>query len=303
MKYGIVDVGSNTMRLSIYHLENGRFRLLTHKKIMAGLAGYIQEGELTPKGIEVAIGVLRYFQEILRNLDIPHLSVFGTAPLRNISNTEAAVDAILSATGLTVEVLSGVEEAHCSFAGATACGSAPRAGLLADIGGGSTELVAYGEGVRSSACSLPIGSLSLYTSHVSQLFPTKAERRAMQAQIQAELGQAKTAGLICPHLTGVGGTIRSAAKLWGLDPSGDGQCLVIPAQEIRGLYKELKKGNQRALRRILRTVPDRVHTVVPGLAILKAILDLYQVETVSVSPWGVREGYLLEHVMGGNSRG
>ena len=303
MKYGIVDVGSNTMRLSIYHLEGEQFKLLTHKKIMAGLAGYIQEGELTPKGMEVAIGVLRYFQEILHNLDIPHLSVFGTAPLRNISNTEAAVDAIQSATGITVEVLSGVEEAHCSFTGALSCGSAPKTGLLADIGGGSTELVAYREGVQSSACSLPIGSLSLYTSHVSQLFPTKEERRTMLEQIREELNQAKTAGLICPHLTGVGGTIRSAAKLWGLDPGADGQCLVIPAQEIRDLYKGLKKGNKQALRRILRTVPDRVHTVVPGLAILKTILDLYQVETVSVSPWGVREGYLLEHVMGGNNHG
>ena len=51
------------------------------------------------------------------------------------------------------------------------------------------------------------------------------------------------------------------------------------------------------MRQILRSVPDRVHTILPGLAILNAILDAYQVSTVSVSGCGVREGYLLRRVM------
>ena len=111
MKCGIVDVGSNTMRLSIYHWEGRRFKLLMNKKEMAGLAGYIKEGVLSDSGILVACRVLSGFKALLNNFDIGELHVFGTASLRNIANTEEALDTIRAVTGLQVDVLTGAEEA------------------------------------------------------------------------------------------------------------------------------------------------------------------------------------------------
>lgn len=301
MKCGIVDVGSNTIRLSIYHWEGQKFKLLMNKKEMAGLAGYIKNGLLSDSGILVACRVLAGFKALLNNFNIADLHVFGTASLRNIVNTEEALETIEAVTGVKVEVLSGADEAAFSFLGATVGGGAPGSGLLADVGGGSTELVAYRDGVITSGCSLPMGSLSLFTKHVSGLFPTKEERKAIRAEVEEELEKAKTAGLRCGHLTGVGGTFRAAAKLCndlsGTDPDNK----VIPADEIHALYKGLKKSDRDTLRQILRSVPDRVHTILPGLAILKEILDAYQVSTVTVSACGVREGYLLRRVMGVDS--
>ena len=173
MKCGIVDLGSNTIRLSIYQWEGRQFKLLMNKKEMAGLAGYIQDGVLTDKGIEVACQILAAFRHLLENLEIRQMHVFATASLRNIVNTQEALDTIFSATGLQVQVLSGSQEAELSFLGATAGGGAPAAGLLVDIGGGSTELVAYDNGSITSGCSLPVGSLSLYSRYVTGLFPTK----------------------------------------------------------------------------------------------------------------------------------
>ncbi|MBM6887360.1 phosphatase, partial [Pseudoflavonifractor phocaeensis] len=184
------------------------------------------------------------------------------------------------------------------FQGATVGGGAPGDGLLADIGGGSTELVSYQNGAITSGCSLPMGSLSLFAKHVSGLFPTKEERKAIRAHVEGELEKARTAGLRCSHLTGVGGTIRAAAKLCNDLSGADPDNRVIPVGEIKALYKDLKKGDQDTLRQILRSVPDRVHTILPGLAILTAVLRAYEVETVSVSTCGVREGYLLNRVMG-----
>ena len=301
MKCGIVDVGSNTIRLSIYHWEGQKFKLLMNKKEMAGLAGYIKNGLLSDSGILVACRVLAGFKALLNNFNIADLHVFGTASLRNIVNTEEALETIEAVTGVKVEVLSGADEAAFSFLGATVGGGAPGSGLLADVGGGSTELVAYRDGVITSGCSLPMGSLSLFTKHVSGLFPTKEERKAIRAEVEEELEKAKTAGLRCGHLTGVGGTFRAAAKLCndlsGTDPDNK----VIPADEIYALYTGLKKSDRDTLRQILRSVPDRVHTILPGLAILKEILDAYQVSTVTVSACGVREGYLLQRVMGVDS--
>ena len=161
MKCGIVDVGSNTIRLSIYQWEGRTFKLLMNKKEMAGLAGYIKNGVLSDSGILVACRVLAGFKELLHNFDITDLHVFGTASLRNIVNTEEALETIEAVTGVKVEVLSGADEAAFSFLGATVGGGAPGTGLLADVGGGSTELVAYRDGAITSGCSLPMGSLSL----------------------------------------------------------------------------------------------------------------------------------------------
>ena len=301
MKCGIVDVGSNTIRLSIYHWEGQKFKLLMNKKEMAGLAGYIKNGLLSDSGILVACRVLAGFKALLRNFDIADLYVFGTASLRNIVNTEEALETIEAVTGIKVEVLSGADEAAFSFLGATVGGGAPGSGMLADVGGGSTELVAYQDGAITSGCSLPMGSLSLFTKHVSGLFPTKEERKAIRSDVKEELERAKTAGLRCKHLTGVGGTFRAAAKLCNDLSGADPDNRIIPAGEIHALYKGLKKGDQDTLRQILRSVPDRVHTILPGLAILTAILDAYEVSTVSVSACGVREGYLLRRVMEGTS--
>lgn len=298
MKCGIVDVGSNTIRLSIYHWEGRNFKLLMNKKEMAGLAGYIKNGVLSDSGILVACRVLAGFKALLRNFDIDQIHVFGTASLRNIVNTEEALETIQAVTDLGVEVLTGAEEAAFSFQGATVGGGAPGDGLLADIGGGSTELVSYQNGTITSGCSLPMGSLSLFAKHVSGLFPTKEERKAIRAHVEGELEKARTAGLHCSHLTGVGGTIRAAAKLYNACSGADPANRVIPAEELRGLYKELKKGDQGTLRQILRTAPDRVHTILPGLVILNAVVKSYGVETISVSACGVREGYLLQRVMG-----
>ena len=143
-----------------------------------------------------------------------------------------------------------------------------------------------------------MGSLSLFTDYGSGLFPTREERRALRNRVENELERARTAGVHCAHLTGVGGTIRAAAKLYNACSGADPANRVIPAEELRGLYKELKKGDQGTLRQILRTAPDRVHTILPGLVILNAVVKSYGVETISVSACGVREGYLLQRVMG-----
>ena len=248
---GIVDLGSNTIRLSIYHWEGQDFRLLLNKKTMAGLAGYVQGGVLSDSGILVACRTRSSYRALLDNFQVSKMHVFATASLRNISNTGEAVETIRDVTGIPVEVLSGDEEAALSFKGAVLPGGVST-GLLADIGGGSFELVSYEDMSITSACSLPVGSLSLYTRFVNGLFPTPEERKAMRS---------------------------------------------MTAEELRELYKLLKKDGRDTLRQILHAAPDRVHTLVPGLVILNTIIKAYGVEQVTASSSGVREGYLMDRVM------
>ena len=90
--YAVIDMGSNTMRLGIYHNENGNFKQFFHKKEMVGLAGYVKDGFLTEEGIEAAASVLKEFGTIVRNLGIEHVMVFATASLQ--SGIDIAADGI-----------------------------------------------------------------------------------------------------------------------------------------------------------------------------------------------------------------
>lgn len=294
---GIADVGSNTMRLSIYQYDETGFRLLLNKKEMAGLAGYVRGGTLSEGGILVACRVLASFRDLLANLGIEELHVFATASLRNISNTEEAVETIRANTGIPVQVISGAEEAALAYRGALYGSSAEvERGLLADIGGGSTELVVYDQTSIRSCRSLPMGSLSLYTKYVSGLFPTPEEAREIRRAVRSELDRLDGDPVPCPHLRGVGGTVRAVAKIC-LDLNGGPVGRSFSADEIRKLYKRLNKGDKAALKQILRSAPDRVHTLLPGLIILNSVIRAHQSEQLTVSAQGVREGYLLKYVI------
>lgn len=293
---GIVDLGSNTIRLSIYHWEGQDFRLLLNKKTMAGLAGYVQGGVLSDSGILVACRTLSSYRALLDNFQVSKMHVFATASLRNISNTGEAVETIRDVTGIPVEVLSGDAEAALSFKGAVLPGGVST-GLLADIGGGSFELVSYEDMSITSACSLPVGSLSLYTRFVNGLFPTPEERKAMRAYVEEQLDHARTAGVRRSRLCGVGGTIRALNKLSVDVFHKPPESRSMTAEELRELYKLLKKDGRDTLRQILHAASDRVHTLVPGLVILNTIIKAYGVEQVTASSSGVREGYLMDRVM------
>ena len=293
---GIVDLGSNTIRLSIYHWEGQDFRLLLNKKTMAGLAGYVQGGVLSDSGILVACRTLSSYRALLDNFQVSKMHVFATASLRNISNTGEAVETIRDVTGIPVEVLSGDEEAALSCKGAVLPGG-ESTGLLADIGGGSCALVSYEDMSITSACSLPVGSLSLYTRFVNGLFPTPEERKAMRAYVEEQLDRARTAGVRRSRLCGVGGTIRALNKLSVDVFHKPPESRSMTAEELRELYKLLKKDGRDTLRQILHAAPDRVHTLVPGLVILNTIIKAYGVEQVTASSSGVREGYLMDRVM------
>ena len=298
---GIIDLGSNTIRLSIYQCENGHGKLLTNRKVMAGLAGDVVDGELSSQGIQVACGVLEEYKELMHNLGFANLRVFATASLRNVANTAEAAARIQERTGLNVDVISGTEEARLSFLGAVQ-GYGPKEGLLIDLGGGSTELVEYRGREILSSCSLSLGSLSLYNRFVSRLHPDKAQRKAIRAQVKEQLGRHRPDPPAIPHACGVGGTARAACKAANLAFGRSPDCRTLTAKELHRLLKCFRDPDRKALDLLLKAAPDRVHTLIPGLIVLDTLARAYRLEDITVSPRGVREGYLQDRVLGGGNQ-
>lgn len=301
MLYGLVDLGANSIRLSIYRAEGGRVVPLISKKETAGLSAYVEGGALTRAGIDRACQVLSGFRAILENFGIEEMHVFATASLRNITNTGEAVERIRKSTGIRVDVLSGADEARLDYAGASR-GAGIRDGILIDIGGGSTELTEFADGKVVSAASMPLGSLNMYLKNArTGLIPGKPALRAIRADVCAELDRLSFARREYPTVYGVGGTIRATARLsndlFGL--SADNR--EITYDNLRDILRLFRDSKQVALQSILRTAPERVHTLVPGMTILKTVVKRFGGDVVVVSGYGVREGYLYERVLGGKA--
>ena len=187
MKFAIVDLGSNTIRLSVYNtLPEGGFDLLFSEKEMAGLVSYVHGGVLSPEGIQRACGAIRDFQALLRQFDLDAPHVFATASLRNIRNTEEAVEQIRAATGVGVDVISGELEARLGYYGARTATDL-QDGAMFDIGGGSAEVLEVRAGEVKKAQSLPIGSLELFNRCVDGLWPKKKELERIRSTVAAAL--------------------------------------------------------------------------------------------------------------------
>lgn len=190
MKQAIMDIGSNSMRVTVYEVDGTVFRILFKEKIMAGLAGYVENKKLSLEGIECAYTGLLEFREILESLNINHVAVFATASLRNIQNTAEAVSAIKARTGYDVEVISGKEEAFFGYTGAMQDVKLS-SGAFIDIGGASTEVVPFENGEVLDAASFPIGSLSLYKECVKHIVPGEGSLKRLKKSISAEIGKQK----------------------------------------------------------------------------------------------------------------
>ncbi len=289
--YAVIDIGSNTIRLSLYKKVDDSIDPILHKKNMVGLAGYItKEGELSEKGLDRAIRVLSVYQQILSNIEVKEVFIFATASLRNVSNTKEIIAMIRSATGFRVDVITGEQEAMYDYIAATHFMELDD-GLLIDIGGGSTELVFYKDSQVQKALSLPIGSLSLYSKTVKDILPTEKENIKIRKDINLELEKIDYDDK-CKVICGIGGTIRGAKKL-------NNELFNLPTtnrkiytDNLRKMFSQLADDRKFAVQKIIKSSPDRIHTIMPGMAILDMIAKKYSSDQIVVSRYGVREGYL-----------
>lgn len=293
MIHSVIDIGSNSIRLSVYKIKKADVVNLFNDKIMAGLGAHISKGQLTEKGIQRLIEVLKHHKGIVDNFDvIEGVSVFATASLRNVSNYTEIIERVGSETGYSIELLTEKEEALYSFMGATHSHEARR-GVLTDIGGGSTEIVYFKKKKISFLSSANIGSLNLYHKFVERLIPTKAERKKMEKYINKKLDKLdlpkKDEEILCI----VGGTGRAALKLYNEIYEKDSQNRVMESEKLCLLIERFEEMNIRdIMNELLEIKPERIHTLVPGMIILNQVRLRCRTPWILVSETGVREGYI-----------
>jgi exopolyphosphatase/guanosine-5'-triphosphate,3'-diphosphate pyrophosphatase len=293
--YAIIDLGSNTVRMNIYKVTKKTLKLKSSFKETISLAAYLDRDVLSDEGLNVAISTVNKFLKQLKDSRIKKTYLIATATLRKAKNNDRFFKALKAQKNLSIHLLSGREEAEYDFH-AVFLDAPDQNGIVVDIGGGSTEIVTYENGKILSADALSIGSLSAYMDHVKKLIPGPKERRKIKRKVTKEL---QNAAFIIPSgpltIHGVGGTLRAARKL--LDIKADPYHPNLMALDtVKPLIELLTSKEKSAYLKIIRTVPERIHTISTGLVILEAIQEFFEVHSMKVFTQGVREGFMVKNL-------
>lgn len=298
MIYAIIDIGSNTVRLSVYKIFQGKAINLFNEKEQASLKSYISKGVLSEKGVNRLIETLRRFKLIVGNFgDIDEICPFATATIREAVNRGEILQRVKDELDLDIEIISGEEEAQLAFVGASSSVEVTN-GVLTDIGGGSSEVVIIDQGKVIKSASLDIGSLSAFNDYVDGLFLTTEEKKAidknMKPMFEANKMYREKQELLCA----VGGSARASLRFYNDYYEEPATNTVMDKVKYNAMVREVMDRDPREkLQAILAVKPDRVHTLLPGMVILNRVAKYFYCETISVSQTGVREGYIYSKLM------
>jgi len=292
-------MGSNSFRLAIYRFEKNKLSIMLRQKEAIGLARYVKDGDLSSNGTRKATKALGDFLRIARRfVDEENIHVFATASLRGVNNRAKVLKILKAETGIKPLILAGEEEALLGFAGAShSLPPESKRGIYLDIGGASTEILEFKRDKQINAISLPIGSLNLFMNNVSHLPPNKEELRKLKIEIGKQFDSFTWEKKKTPLMLGVGGTARASAKLMRKYFDLPKECELLETAHLDELVKLLASGDKKLFQIVVQWLPERTLTILPGMLILNEAVKRFEVQSLLVSSYGLREGYLLERVI------
>jgi exopolyphosphatase/guanosine-5'-triphosphate,3'-diphosphate pyrophosphatase len=288
---GVLDIGSNSVRLIIYRREGRAFWPILNEKLLAGLGrGVAETGRLSPEGVEMALSTLRRFRLITEARGVTELLAFATAAVREAQDGPEFIARIGRECGIDVEVLSGEEEGRLSALGVMAGGADN--GLVGDLGGSSVELCPLQDGQPLAGVTLKLGPLAV--------LGRGANASALRAMINAELDSARALfSRTGKDFYAVGGAWRNLARV-------DMTLRDYPLHVLH--HYEMSRAQARRTATFvasqsaqslgeLQGVSSRRVALLPYAALLlECILEHGAFERVVISAYGVREGALFDRM-------
>ncbi|MBI1404365.1 MAG: Ppx/GppA family phosphatase [Porphyrobacter sp.] len=292
----IIDIGSNTVRLVVYGGSMRAPMVLLNEKVTAKLGREIAAtGRLADEAVALALRGLRRFALLLADLGITDVETVATAAVRDAANGPEFVEE-LRAIGLSPRVITGEEEALLSAHGVI--GAFPDArGIVADLGGGSLELVRVADGGASGATTLPLGTLRLpdYRGRSRGEMRKSLDKAIRKAGWDLAATPAEDNGTL--YL--VGGTWRAMAvfamELRG-HPLSDPHGLEIDAASAAEIAATLAGSESEALKGRERISAMRAEKLPDAAVLLSALLVRLNPRRIVFSSWGLREGLLYDRL-------
>jgi exopolyphosphatase / guanosine-5'-triphosphate,3'-diphosphate pyrophosphatase len=287
---GVIDIGSNSVRLVVYQAKRRNPLSLFNEKVMCELGRSVgSDGALSDEAIERTIGTLRRFVALCKDMQLPLSAVrtVATAAVRAASNSDVFLSSVWQATGLQVDVISGDEEARLAALGVISA-IADADGIMGDLGGGSVELARICAGKVYERISLPLGPFAL-----AGLTPDAQEKRINK--MLAEIDWLKSAHGKPFYM--VGGAWRALSHLHmhiNAFPLPMIHAYKILPADLNALLAMVKQLNKPAIKAIPNLSERRVPTLPNAIMLLKAISARMKAPALIASAHGLREGLLFD---------
>lgn len=304
MRLGVIDIGSNTVHLLVVDAYPGAHPLpaFSHKIDLRLSENLTPEGLIGDETADRLVEFVRECLEIAEDQGVQDLFAFATSAMREAPNGDAVIERVKELTGVSLEVLSGVDESRMTFLAVRRWfGWSSGRLLVIDIGGGSLELAAGIDEDPGAAISLPLGAGRLTRERLPGDPPTADETRAVRSYIRTTLARRVrpllTAGAP-DRAVGTSKTLRALARIAGAAPRDEGP--FVPRElrraDLAAIVDKLK-GLDVASRSALPGVSGaRAHQMLAGALVAEAAMDLLNVDRLDICPWALREGLILRRI-------
>ncbi|AVW90414.1 Ppx/GppA family phosphatase [Celeribacter baekdonensis] len=291
-RVGVVDVGSNSVRLVVFDGAARSPAYFYNEKIMCGLgAGLRETGRLNPEGKLRAMVAIRRFQKLAQGMGIPPLTAVATAAVREAEDGPAFREEIERETGLSLWVIDGEEEARLSAQGVL-LGWPEADGLVCDIGGSSMELAVVTGGTVGKRLTSPLGPLKLQGLKGGRT-GLKDHITPIMADLVAKMGKDHK------RIYLVGGSWRAIARI---DMERRNYPLHVlheyrmSSRAVTDTIKFIRKSNMDELRAKTGTSSARMSLVPIASEVLRQLVHAFHPKEICISSYGIREGLLYEQM-------
>lgn len=287
----VIDVGSNSIRLVVYKGPRRAPLPMFDEKVPCGLGrGMDTDGSMSPRSMYLALRTVSRFVDITRSMRVSAIKAVATAAVRNASNGPDFKNAVEGECGISLRVLSGMEEARLSALG-TLCAIPDADGVMGDIGGGSLELVEIREGKIGNHATLPLGTIPLLESGMS---PEKARKKLIAPRLE-ELPWLEDAKKRTFYA--VGGSWRALAKKHM--EAEDYPLRIVHGYSLsRSRAFEMARGvteiSPDSLRSLWILGRNRLESAPYAAVLMKSLLKKTGVKNLTFCTYGLREGCIYD---------
>lgn len=287
-----IAVGSNAVRLLEADWENGGLKVCKRERLGTRLFAGLVEGKLEQESMRRSVDAVRELYDIAVGDHSEKIFIIATSAVRDAANGSEFTDACKAATGVPVTILTGKEEAECSYFGASRGGFS---GVI-DIGGGSTEYTLGVDDRVSDAMSLQMGAVRMYElCPVESVEPYLKTVQLCMDMLRENMDRISFRTEIQRDWTGVGGTLTTlgamSQKIDLFDPEKS-EGMIMPYEEIHGFGMNLSAMSMEERKCVKGLMPHRADIIPSGIAILDASMQVLAIREIRLSAQGNLDGYL-----------
>jgi exopolyphosphatase / guanosine-5'-triphosphate,3'-diphosphate pyrophosphatase len=304
MRQGVLDVGSNTAHLLVVDAHRGAPPLPAFSfKRPIRLAEHLgADGAIDDAGTKALVDFIHVALTIAEDKGCESILGFATSAIREATNGEDVLALVESETGVQLDVLPGSDEARLTFLAVRRWyGWSSGRTMVFDIGGGSLEIAAGSDERPDVAQSLDLGAGRLTREFLSADPPDLEEVRRLRRHIRTEIARdARDLLRSGPsdHAVATSKTFRSLARVCGQAPSSEGPYVrrLIERETLAEQLPTLLTLSTAQRADLDGVSAARSHQLVAGAIVAEAILDIFDLASMEICPWALREGIILEHL-------